>query len=213
MIYVSIAESTPERCLRAMNGVEFAEIRIDKIAGVIPGDVRKIFSRPGRLIATCRQGRIGDRKKFDLLTAAVHAGAAYVDIELGWDRALASALMETARSVRCRILVSHHDFERTPSRPALEGIIRRGFAAGGDAVKIACRVRRPADNARLLGLLDGGRPLVVVGLGRAGRITRIVAPLLGGLFTFASRGPGKAVAPGQLDRTSLEKIMARLQNV
>ena len=213
MICVSIAESTPEGCLRAMKGIGFAEIRIDKIAGVMGEDIRRIFSRPARLIATCRQGRIGDQKKFALLKAAVHAGAAFVDIELGWKESLGAALIETARSARCAVLISHHDFQKTPSRPALERIIRKSFEAGADVVKIACRVRSPADNARLLGLLDRRRPLVVVGLGNEGRITRIVAPLLGSPFTYASLRPGREVAGGQLDRATLKRIMHRLKNV
>jgi 3-dehydroquinate dehydratase-1 len=66
------------------------------------------------------------------------------------------------------------------------------------------------DNARLLGLLDLGVPLVVVGMGRLGRLTRIAAPLLGSLFTYASLGAGRETADGQLDAASLERILLEL---
>jgi 3-dehydroquinate dehydratase-1 len=213
MICVSIAEPTPEACLRAMKGLRFAEIRIDKIEGVKGDDIRRIFSRRVRLIATCRPGKIGDRKKLALLSAAVRAGAAFVDIEHDWNPSLKAVLIKTARAASCRVLMSFHDFERTPAAPALERIIRNGRAEGADVVKIACRVRSSSDNTRLLGLLDGGRPLVVVGIGAEGKITRVVAPLVGGLFTYAALRPGKEVADGQIDRATLQEIWRRLKNV
>jgi len=210
MICVSIVEASPAACLRALKGLDFAEIRIDKIRGVEGDDIRRIFSQPVRLIATCRPGGICDRKKFGLLAAAVRAGAAYVDIEHDWTPSLKAALMAAAQAASCRILISFHDFEKTPPAPALERIIRNGFKAGADVVKIACRVRASSDNARLLGLLDGRRPLVVVGLGPEGRITRIAAPLIGGLFTYAALRPGKEAADGQIDRAILQRILHRL---
>lgn len=213
MICVSIAEPTLEACRRAMKGLPFAEIRIDRIDGVKGEDVRRIFSRPLRLIATCRPGKIGDRKKLALLKTAVRAGAAFVDIEHDWNPSLKATLRKTARAASCRVLVSFHDFEKTPPAPALERIIRNGLEEGADVVKIACRVRSSSDNARLLGLLDGRRPLVVVGLGPKGKITRIAAPLLGGLFTYAALRPGKEVADGQIDRAALQEIWRRLKNV
>jgi len=213
MICVSIAESTPGACLRALQGLDFAEIRIDKIDRVTCDDIRRIFSRRLRLIATCRPGKIGDRKKLALLKSAVRAGAEYVDIEHDADRALKSALMKTARVASCKVLMSYHDFEKTPPADVLERIIRKGFGEGADAVKIACRVRSASDNARLLGLLDGRRPLVVVGIGPLGKITRVVAPLVGGLFTYASLRPGKEVADGQIDRATLDGIIRRLKDV
>ena len=43
-------------------------------------------------------------------------------------------------------------------------------------------------------------------MGSGGKITRIVAPLIGGLFTYASLRPGKEVADGQIDRAALQRI-------
>ena len=213
MICVSIAESTTEACLRALAGLDFAEIRIDALRAPSRADIRRIFSRRLRLIATCRPGRIADRERLALLGEAVRAGAAFVDVEHDADRALKAALMKAARASSCKVLMSYHDFEKTPARPALERIIEKGFREGADAVKIACRVRSAADNARLLGLLDGRRPLVVVGIGPLGKMTRVVAPLMGGLFTYASLRPGKEVADGQIDAASLRKIWERMNHV
>ena len=71
-------------------------------------------------------------------------------------------------------------------------------------------VHSSRDNARLLGLLDDSKKIVVIGMGDKGRITRIAAPLLGSPFTFASLSKGKETAPGQIDK---EKLEALLRNI
>jgi len=213
MICISLAESTPAACLRALQGLDFAEVRIDAFDDVDEADLRMIFSRKARLIATCRPGKFDDRKKLGLLGAAVQAGAAYVDIEHDWKPSLKTALMITARAASALVLMSFHDPAKTPPTAALERIIGNCLREGADAVKIACRVRSSADNARLLGLLDGRRPLVVVGMGQKGKITRIVAPLIGSLFTYASLRSGKETADGQIEAGTLREIWGRLNDV
>lgn len=213
MICVTLAEITPETCLRVLKGIDFAEIRIDRIAKADAKSIREIFSRHSRLIATCRPGRVGPKKKYELLAAAILGGACFVDLELDWNAPLRAKLIKLARHAGCQVIISFHDYRRTPPRPDLERLIGRCFRAGADIAKIACLVRSKSDNARLLGLLDSDRPLVVVGLGDLGKLTRVVAPLLGGRFTFASRGKGKEVVEGQIPETDLATYIARLRDV
>jgi len=44
-------------------------------------------------------------------------------------------------------------------------------------------------------------------MGRKGRLTRILAPLLGCPFTYASIDGGKETAEGQIDAASLRRIL------
>lgn len=206
MICVSLAEPTPEKCLVALKGIPFAEIRIDRMRTTEEGVVR-IFSGHPRLVATCRPGRLPDAKRLALLRAAIAAGAAYVDIEVEAGAAYKRALVREARAAGCAVIVSHHDFERTPARRELIRVVGRCFAAEADIAKIACLVRSPKDNARLLGLLEDERSLVVVGLGKMGKITRIMAPLAGGSFTFASRAKGRETAEGQVPNKALARLI------
>jgi len=212
MICVSLAEPTPERCLAALKGLPFAEIRIDRMRADDEG-VRRIFSSHPNLIATCRPGRFSDARRLALLRAAVSAGAAFVDIEVGARASYKGTLLLEARRTRCRVIVSHHDLERTPPREALEDLVDRCFTSGADIAKIACRVRSSKDNARLLGLLDDDRALVVVGLGRKGRMTRIAGPLAGSLFSFASRAKGRETAGGQIPYEDLDKLIRLVADV
>ena len=206
MICVSIAEKTSEACLTALAGIDFAEIRIDEME-TDKTDIKKIFSSHPRLIATCRPGKRSSQERLDLLHSAIEAGAAYVDIEVEAEGKYKDYLISRARSSGCQVIISYHNFQKTPQKSELEHIIEWCFTAGADIAKIACMVQHKNETARLLGLLNDERPLIVLGMGKLGRITRIAAPLLGSPFTYASPGKGRETAAGQLDRKTLEKMI------
>lgn len=210
MICVSLAEPSADDCLKALEDVDFAEIRIDRMS-VDEEETRSIFLMPKRLIATCRPGTLDDEARKRLLLAAVGAGASYVDIEVEAEDGYRKAITASARSKGCKVIISFHDYEKTPEKKALGAVVARCFEKGADVCKIACKVDSETDNARLLGLLDceaskRGK-IVVVGMGEKGRVLRIVAPLLGSPFTFASLSKGKETAEGQIDKDRLRMLM------
>lgn len=209
-ICVSIAEPSLGACRAALADVAFAEIRLDAVSGLTPDDVRALFSSKIPCVATCRPGACSEALRLELLLAAVEAGARYVDVELEADDAHRKRVVEAARASGCKVIVSHHDYAETPAREALVKIVDACFAAGADVAKVACQANDEADAARLLGLLDDPRRLVVVGMGEKGAITRVAGPLLGGEFTFAALREGAQTAPGQLTADELERRMQAL---
>jgi 3-dehydroquinate dehydratase-1 len=222
VICVSIAEPTVERCLEALQGLDFAEVRIDAM-DVTVDDVKQIFSRPSRLVATFMPAGSGartdktvdDDTRKELLMAAIEAGARYVDVEIQAEEAYKRDIMQKARMHGCKVIISFHDFQATPAKGKLEEIIALCFKEGADIAKIACKVSAVKDNIRLLGLLDKdeyhGRT-VVIGMGKKGRITRITAPLLGSPFTFASHSKGKETAAGQIEKNILRDVIRLLRD-
>jgi 3-dehydroquinate dehydratase-1 len=215
MICVSIAERTAEGCIKALEGLELAEIRMDAMepSELSAANIRRIFSLPLRLIATCRPGIRDDEHRRNALLNAIESGAAYVDIEVESEDAFKSAIAAKAREKGCKVIVSYHNYKKTPPSEELRQIAEWCFQSDADIAKIACMANSEKDNARLLGLLDLGRPLIVIGMGDMGRLTRVVAPLLGGVFTYASELSGKETAPGQMDKARLEKLMEDLKGL
>ena len=69
------------------------------------------------------------------------------------------------------------------------------------------------DNARLLGLLDSNKNVVVIGMGELGKITRIIAPILGSKFTFASLSRGKETADGQMENGKMKDMIGKLREL
>ena len=222
LICVSIAEPTVERCLEALQGLDFAEVRIDGM-DVTVDDVKRIFSKPSKLVATFMSPGSGvktdktvdDDTRKGLLMAAIEAGARYVDVEVQADEAYKRDIIQKARMHGCKVIISFHDFQATPEKGKLEEITALCFKEGADIAKIACKVSTVKDNIRLLGLLDKdeyhGRT-VVIGMGKKGRITRITAPLLGSPFTFASHLKGKETAAGQIEKNILREMIGLLRD-
>ncbi len=209
MICVTLAETTVESCRSLLKDLSFAEIRLDAMK-VSADDVRALFSGHDNLIATCRPGVGNDDERRGLLLAAVEAGASFVDVEMESALSLRDEIIEKARSKGCKVIVSYHNYEETPEREELLHIASRCFDAGADIAKISCMAKSARDSARLLGLLDSPKPTVVIGMGKEGSVTRVLAPLLGSPFTYAAYAPGKEVVEGQLDRHTVKKCIEHL---
>ena len=206
MICVSIAEQTLEGCLAAIQGLELAEIRIDKTS-LSAADVKRLFSSPTKLVATCRPGGRSEEERLGLLLEAVRAGAAYVDIEIGSSSAFRNAVLAAAREKSCRVIISYHNDKETPLKQALLLIIEECFDLGADIAKVVCCVQTPQDCVRLLSLYETRKNVVALGMGPLGVITRIAAPFLGAPLTYASLAPGQETAEGQPDIKTMEAVM------
>jgi 3-dehydroquinate dehydratase I len=209
MICVSVAEESLAGCLAAVKDITFGEIRVDRTA-LTAADVGVLFSSHPNLIATCRPGTLPDDLRKTLLLVAIDAGAAFVDVEVDAPDGYREEIEARAGSRGCAVIVSFHDHEGTPDRQALDRVVSECFRKGADIAKIACMAHTGADNARLLGLLDDKRKIVVIGMGEKGKITRLVAPLLGSPFTFASVASGKETADGQIDHKMLQRALSDL---
>lgn len=206
MICVSIGHCSFGECLELMEKLDFAEIRLDTMK-ITEEEIEKLFSLKKRLIATCRSISAGNKKREAMLKKAIESGASYVDIDVESGESFKKEIVKKANENNCKVIISYHNFKKTPNRAELEHTVRWCSESGADIVKIACMVKTNQDNARLLSLLDSEKKMVVVGMGEKGKITRVVAPLLGAAFTYASIPGGEKLAPGQMDKDQLEKTM------
>jgi len=218
MICVSIADIDFEQCRKVLSDIEMAEIRLD-LLHFSPAQVKEIFSKHPQLIATHRPGstEMSEEERKELLISAVNAGAAYVDVEIETRTAFKEAVKQACCEKGCKLIVSYHNHEKTPSKNELETIIEKCFGDGADIAKVACQVNGEADAARILSLYDYDREnskekkIVALGMGEKGKIIRLVAPLLGAPFTFAALSAGKETAPGQFDRQRLQDILRMIK--
>jgi 3-dehydroquinate dehydratase type I len=145
-----------------------------------------------------------------VLKDACRLGATYIDVEIEASEDFLKAAIAAARPSGTKVIISYHNFLETPPAVELSRIVDRCFSAGADVAKVACTVKTPADNAALLGLLVDKRPLVVVGMGELGKVTRIAAPLLGAVFTFAAPADQPGTAEGQLSADEMRAFYAAL---
>lgn len=190
------------------------EVRIDLIGKdwrKVAGRLKKPWLACNRRAAEGGGWRGGEAGRIEELLSAVDLGAGIVDIELA-----APDLEKVVRQVKGRAscLVSHHDLERTPSLEALREIVRKELNAGADICKIVTTALKVADNIPPLRLIRDFADVKIVSfaMGEAGQLSRVLAPLAGGYFTYASPGPGLESAAGQLDVRDLKTIYEVIGN-
>jgi len=188
------------------------EIRLD-LTPLSDQEIEKIFSQSVKLVATCRPGKLSEDKRKALLKKSIESGADYADIELEATDSYKKELIDAAKKNSCKVIISYHNNEKTPSRGELDQVVGWCFDSGADIAKIACLVSTPAESARILSLYDNDRPVIAIGMGEAGRFTRVAAPFLGAPFTYASLSSGKETAEGQIDKKTLEDLLERLKGV
>ena len=200
MICVSIQENNFADIFAKMQGEEGVEIRLDD-AVLSDDEINKIFSLPIKTIATCRINKYNNIKRKDILIKAITAGASYVDIEIESDENYKQEIINYALIHHCKIIISYHNYKETPSLAKLKSIIKNSFKDKVDIVKIACKTNSKKDLSRILALYDfenknDYQSILALGMGAIGKISRVLAPILGAPFTFVSKG--KKTAEGQL---------------
>ncbi len=207
MICVSIADVTTDEAKKIINENELNEVRMDRLR-LDSNDIKSIFSSKNRTIATYRpvEGLDESRRK-EALLMAIESGATYVDVEIESMDDFKSDIKKAAVKNKCTMIVSYHDFAKTPVMRELEQVLTWCFESGADIAKVACRVNTIEDNARLLSVYSFNRNVISIGMGELGRITRIAATLLGAPFTYASIDRERRTAPGQIDSVSLKNII------
>lgn len=211
MICISIADVTADDACRIIRENELSEVRLDKIK-FEENDIEKIFSS-GKTVATCRPVEgLSEAGRKEILKAAIKHGASYVDLEVENSDSFKTDLIETAALSGCKVIVSYHDYLKTPVMRELEQILSWCYEHGADIAKIACQVNNAGDAARLLSLYSQERPVISIGMGETGKITRVAATLLGAPFTYASIDASKETAPGQIDSVTLKQIIEMIRN-
>lgn len=211
MVCLSIADVSADEAMNILSRVNLAELRLDRI-NFDKKDIKRLFSTRTKTIVTYRQNEKTDKnERKDILIEAIKSGASMVDIEVENSDDFKNEIIETAKKNKSTVIISYHDFEKTPVIRELEQILNWCFESGADIAKIACQANNAEDAARILALYSFDKPLISIGMGDAGKITRIAAPLLGAPFTYASLVKSKQTAPGQIEADKLESIIKMIQ--
>jgi 3-dehydroquinate dehydratase type I len=199
--------------------VDFIEVRIDCMRDI--GDLTDIAgSTRIPLIATFRPKRQGglfdgrDEERIKVLEKSINAGFEYVDLEL--DTSELDKIVEDFKNMGVKLIISHHNLNRTPTTLELKWLLSRELSYGPDICKLVTYANHLEDNLTCLEFLSKfGRnvKLVCFAMGELGLISRILSPLYGGFFTFASLKKGLETAPGQLTVGELRAIIKVMEAV
>jgi 3-dehydroquinate dehydratase type I len=201
-ICVSILPKTVSEALRLIEKVEesnadFIEVRLDCLKNsreladlVAHGQMPKI--------ATGRSSRTETEQRQMLLSAA-KSGFEYVDIELSTPQL--KDLVKELKTIGAKPIVSFHEFNGSLSTSELNSILEKEISSGADVCKIVTTAKRIEDNLAILNFTSaasGKTKLICFCMGELGKVSRLLSPLFGGFFTFASLEQGSETASGQM---------------
>lgn len=180
--------------------------------------VRLVSASPLPCIATCRptwEGGHYDGDEMARVSLYERLGTAsgrdehpprYLDIELAaYTRSanlkqkinLAVNHPEQRRDLVSSLILSMHDFQGRPADLSRRVLAMKAEPAA-KVLKVAFRARSIRDNLELFELLrDRDRPMIALGMGDFGLMSRVLAPKFGAFLTFASLRESSGTAPGQ----------------
>ena len=152
----------------------------------------------------------------EVLARVIDSGFAdIIDIELGNGAAFVAPVVASARARGVRVILSFHDFQKTPPNDVLEEAIAAMVRQGADIAKVACMPTDAHDVLRLLDVTLAARqtfpatPLCTMSMGRLGVLTRVAGFLYGSDMSFAVGQT--ASAPGQIPIGELRRLMDALR--
>lgn len=229
-ICVSVIEKRTKEIIRSANnikelGVDVIEWRADWFQDVF--DRNEMFHTLERLrgtlgnvplLFTFRTGKEGGAQKIDpeiyvkVNRRAIKSGYIdMVDIELFTGEAEVQELVALAKEYGVKIVMSNHDFHKTPSKDEIISRLIRMQELGADIPKIAVMPQNKRDVLTLLEATEemnsqhAFRPIVTMSMSGTGVLTRLCGEVFGSAMTFGAAG--KASAPGQMEVEDLKTVL------
>jgi len=220
-VCIPIIETTVEKALIAIQEVyrwaDLIELRADylrrgKLAPLVENREKPI------IVTNRRKGeggkyKGGERKRLRVLQEAMDLGADYIDVELATERSSLQGLIRNKGGTQ--VILSFHDFRRTPSLKELQKLFDQMVRLGADVIKIVSFASSWEDNLSVLSLIPFAKArkqeIVAFCMGEKGKLSRIFSPFLGAAWTYASLNKVKASAPGQMTVKEMKEIWETLK--
>ena len=174
---------------------EMVELRVDGL-NLTKKDLILISKR-------IRKESILTSRNKEIITNSLNLGFNFIDVDLSIISDLKLSKIE-----RSKIIISFHDHKKTPGIKRLKLLVDQMRKFGSGVIKIATVVNNDQDVKNLFQILldkKESEKMIIIGMGKSGRVTRIFGPLLGSFLTFASTKFGES-APGQIDIEKMKNI-------
>ena len=201
------------------SNADIIEIRMDYLSeNFNVEEIRKFTALP--LIATNRFQREGgffrglNKERVEILLDAAASGFDFIDIELMANHS--KKIVKKIKALGAKSIVSHHLFTLTPNLSEITKIYQRELSVKGDVCKIITTAKKIEDNLTCLRFIveaSKSNDVVCFCMGELGVISRLLSPVFGGYFTYASVGKGKESAVGQFTVTETKKFYELIKNI
>lgn len=159
--------------------------------------------------------KLSEEEYFDICRVLIKEKATdLLDLELFRKTSKLKEIIAEAHENNIYIIMSNHDFDKTPATSELERRLTLMKTYGADIAKIAVMPNSARDVLNLLLATDNIKyklncPLITMAMGDLGKVTRISGEVFGSCLTFGT--VGDASAPGQIESTNLKGILDTLK--
>ena len=159
--------------------------------------------------------KLSEEEYFDICRVLIKEKATdLLDLELFRKTSKLKEIITEAHENNIYIIMSNHDFDKTPATSELERRLTLMKTYGADIAKIAVMPNSARDVLNLLLATDNMKyklncPLITMAMGDLGKVTRISGEVFGSCLTFGT--VGDASAPGQIESTNLKGILDTLK--
>ncbi len=209
-ICVVIVNNDPEALRKIEPFVDLFEVRIDLVGDgwqELVKQLEKPWIACNRMVDEGGRWQGDEVGRIEKLLEAVGLGADIIDLELRTEN-LKTAIELIKKRAKC--LLSFHELRETPPLNSMREVVQKQLEAGADICKVVTTAQKFEDNLAVLQLVSDFPKTRVLSfaMGPMGFASRILCPLVGGDFTYASIEAGKESASGQITVRDLRKIYA-----
>ncbi len=152
----------------------------------------------------------GDYRKLNLEVIKTQM-ISLVDVELFVGDDLVTEVVEVAHKYDVKVVISNHDFFKTPKKEELLFRLQKMQKLGGDLPKIAVMPQNERDVLDLLSVTEefsrlyANRPFITISMSKLGLVSRLAGGVFGSAMTFGA--VGEVSAPGQIEVLKLKNIL------
>lgn len=184
------------------------------------GELRKALKNIP-LLFTFRTAGEGGEKEIDTKTycrlnkeLAASGNIDLLDVEAFAGEEPVKDMIREAHRCHVKVIVSNHNFDKTPGRAEMIEILKRMQSLGADIPKLAVMPRNAQDVLTLLSATEemnrryADRPIITMSMSGVGVISRICGEVFGSAITFGA--VKRASAPGQMQAENLRCVLELL---
>ncbi len=183
---------------------DLIEVRLDRLEkNSNLGELAKATKLP--LIATNKLAREkgffagSEAERQQILLSAAENGFEYVDVDLSNPNN--KEIIDKIKKLGSKPIVSYHNSEDALNVSEMEKILHQEISCGASVCKIIVTAKTTEDNLTALNFVashSGEAKLVCFCMSEAGKVSRLLSPMFGAFFTFASLEQGDETAKGQM---------------
>lgn len=213
---VTLADSSPAKLhshiIKALQRSDYVELRFDFMDPIkVPLALYLVRKDLKRCICTLRPKSEGgkfsasEKNRISILKLIAEYNPHLLDVEFN-TMIKNNDLRQYLKRTKTNLLVSWHDFKKTPDENILKKKLRQ-MSKFSKNIKIVTTAKTISDAMKVLSLyrnLPKNHNLIAFAMGDSGRMSRILCTQFGSPYTYVSLG--KPIAPGQFSLDEVKSI-------